>query len=140
MSSPKHGSKGVWDERTKSYIKPSGTVKQGRRPMFQPFPEHDHLIAGEKERCCCSEPAAPQPANAAPVGCEAQPKPWGDLSPLRKRLAAAHQQSAVLDKLLSALKDVREELGRLHLEAPSWKRWEAKADAAIAAAERSAQS
>jgi hypothetical protein len=29
--------KGVWDERRKTYILPSGTVKQGRRPMFQPF-------------------------------------------------------------------------------------------------------
>ena len=28
--------KGVWDERTKAWIKPSGTVKQGRRPMFEP--------------------------------------------------------------------------------------------------------
>jgi hypothetical protein len=28
---------GVWDEKTKTYILPSGTVKQGRRPMFKPF-------------------------------------------------------------------------------------------------------
>ena len=28
---------GVWDEKTKSYIKPSGTVKQGRRPMYKSF-------------------------------------------------------------------------------------------------------
>jgi hypothetical protein len=28
---------GIWDERTKTFIKPSGTVKQGRRPMFQAF-------------------------------------------------------------------------------------------------------
>lgn len=25
---------GMWDERSKTFIKPSGTVKQGRRPMF----------------------------------------------------------------------------------------------------------
>jgi hypothetical protein len=29
--------KGIWDERNKKWIKPSGTVKQGRRPMFKPF-------------------------------------------------------------------------------------------------------
>ena len=29
---------GVWDEERKTYILPSGTVKQGRRPMFTPFP------------------------------------------------------------------------------------------------------
>lgn len=28
---------GLWNEKTKSYILPSGTVKQGRRPMFKPF-------------------------------------------------------------------------------------------------------
>ncbi len=28
---------GVWDERNKQFITASGTVKQGRRPMFQPF-------------------------------------------------------------------------------------------------------
>lgn len=27
---------GIWDERSKTFIKPSGTVKQGRRPMFKP--------------------------------------------------------------------------------------------------------
>ncbi len=27
---------GVWDEKTRTYILPSGTVKQGRRPMFIP--------------------------------------------------------------------------------------------------------
>jgi len=31
--------KGIWDERCQTYILPSGTVKQGRRPMFQPFTE-----------------------------------------------------------------------------------------------------
>jgi hypothetical protein len=29
-------SHGIWDEKTKTYIRPSGTVKQGRRPMFKP--------------------------------------------------------------------------------------------------------
>ena len=29
--------RGVWDERIKTWIRPSGTVKQCRRPMFQPF-------------------------------------------------------------------------------------------------------
>jgi hypothetical protein len=28
---------GIWDERNKTFILPSGTVKQGRRPMFKPF-------------------------------------------------------------------------------------------------------
>ncbi len=44
-------SKGIWDEKSKTWIKPSGTVKQGRRPMFRPFVSHDHLFKGEKERC-----------------------------------------------------------------------------------------
>ena len=29
--------RGIWNEKTKSYILPAGTVKQGRRPMFKPF-------------------------------------------------------------------------------------------------------
>ncbi len=28
---------GVWDEKSKTFIKPSGTVQQGRRPMFKPY-------------------------------------------------------------------------------------------------------
>jgi len=28
---------GLWDERRKTFILPSGTVKQGRRPMFEPW-------------------------------------------------------------------------------------------------------
>jgi hypothetical protein len=32
---------GVWDEKSKTYIKSSGTVKQGRRPMFKPFDKND---------------------------------------------------------------------------------------------------
>ncbi len=28
---------GIWDERSKTWIRPSGTVQQGRRPMFKPF-------------------------------------------------------------------------------------------------------
>jgi hypothetical protein len=34
-------SDGVWDEKTRTYIKPSGTVKQGRRPMFQRFRDYE---------------------------------------------------------------------------------------------------
>jgi hypothetical protein len=46
--------KGVWDERRKTYLLPSGTVKQGRRPMFKPFtPEQlmafaDHIYAASE--------------------------------------------------------------------------------------------
>jgi len=30
---------GIWDEKSKTFIKPSGTVEQGRRPMFRAFAE-----------------------------------------------------------------------------------------------------
>ena len=33
--------RGIWDERNKTWIRPSGTVKQGRRPMFKPFNDDD---------------------------------------------------------------------------------------------------
>jgi len=31
---------GIWDERNKTWIRPSGTVKQGRRPMWKPNASH----------------------------------------------------------------------------------------------------
>ncbi len=38
---------GIWDERSKTWIKPEGTVKQGRRPMFKPSGcDHDPQVTG----------------------------------------------------------------------------------------------
>jgi hypothetical protein len=33
---------GIWDECSRTWIRPSGTVKQDRRPMWQPFPKEQN--------------------------------------------------------------------------------------------------
>ncbi len=38
---------GVWDEKSRTYILPSGTVKQGRRPMFKPYKAIQVCNAGD---------------------------------------------------------------------------------------------
>lgn len=54
--------KGIWDERSKTWILPSGTVAQGRRPMFKPFTKAERaaqLAAFADKVYAASEPSDP---------------------------------------------------------------------------------
>jgi hypothetical protein len=54
MSDLTKAAPGIWDERTKMWIRPSGTVKQGRRPMFKPFPQNDDDTCPKCGSAACS--------------------------------------------------------------------------------------